>query len=262
MNNLTTILKQELNLIGIALTFFSRIPCPIQLDFSADKLSKASRYFALIGWLLGALVAVIFYLFSFIFSADISLWLAMAFSLLLTGCFHEDGLADMADGFGGGFSTEQKLNIMKDSRVGTYGASILIFALLGKFLLISELFELSQVKVFIYIPIAYALSRGVSASLIFDMQYQRQDLTSKAKPLANKQSKLDIVILAMSLMPLFWLLSTNQLGLLLVALFIVRYLLKAFFNKQISGYTGDCLGAAQQLSELLIYLLLIASLNV
>lgn len=253
--------KQELNLAGIALTFFSRIPCPVKLDYSADKLSKASRYFALVGWLLGALVSLVLYLSSLIFSLDISVWLAMAFSLLLTGCFHEDGLADMADGFGGGFTTEQKLNIMKDSRVGTYGASILIFALLGKFLLLSELTQLSQADIFIYIPIAYALSRALSASLIFDMQYQTQDANSKAKPLATAQTRAEIGILLLSLLPALWLLTVTQFVLLALVMLIFRYLLKAFFNKQISGYTGDCLGAAQQMTELLIYLLLIASLT-
>jgi adenosylcobinamide-GDP ribazoletransferase len=247
--------KQQVNLFFLALGFFSRIPMPTWIDYSPENLNRASRYFTLVGWLLGGLVALFFIAADYLFSNSISLWLAMAFSLLLTGAFHEDGLADTADGFGGAFVREKKINIMKDSRIGTYGAAALVMALLGKYLL---LIENQQIALSIFI--AYALSRAVAASLVFDMRYVADDDGSKSKPLANNQSKTDLIILLATSLPVFFLLQWQQALLIITALVLVRYAAKWYFQKQIGGYTGDCLGAAQQISELVIYAILLVTI--
>jgi adenosylcobinamide-GDP ribazoletransferase len=247
--------KQQVNLFFLALGFFSRIPMPTWIDYSPEYLNRASRYFTLVGWLLGGLVALFFIAADYLFSNSISLWLAMAFSLLLTGAFHEDGLADTADGFGGAFVREKKINIMKDSRIGTYGAAALVMALLGKYLL---LIENQQIALSIFI--AYALSRAVAASLVFDMRYVADDDGSKSKPLANNQSKTDLIILLATSLPVFFLLQWQQALLIITALVLVRYAAKWYFQKQIGGYTGDCLGAAQQISELVIYAILLVTI--
>jgi adenosylcobinamide-GDP ribazoletransferase len=244
--------KQQLNLFFLALGFFSRIPMPAWIEYSPENLNRASRYFTLVGWLLGGLVALVFLAADYLFSNSISLWLAMGFSLLLTGAFHEDGLADTADGFGGAFAREKKINIMKDSRIGTYGAAALVMALLGKYLL---LIENTQIALGIFI--AYALSRAVAASLVFDMRYVADDDGSKSKPLANNQSKTDLVILLVTCLPIFFLLHWQKSVLIICTLIIIRYAAKFYFQKQIGGYTGDCLGAAQQISELAIYMVLL-----
>ena len=245
-------IKAELNLFCRALSFFSRIPMPHWLEYSPEKLNRSSRYYTVVGWLLGALVAGVYIISQLIFSTNVSLWLAMTFSLLLTGAFHEDGLADTADGFGGGYTLEKKLSIMKDSRVGTYAAVTLIMALMGKYLLLIESTQLA-----LGIFIAYALSRTAAASLIFDMRYVADTDTSKSKPLANNQSTLDLLILLSTALPLFLLLSFQAAVLMCSTLITIRYACKFYFIKQIGGYTGDCLGAAQQVSELFIYVLLL-----
>jgi adenosylcobinamide-GDP ribazoletransferase len=246
--------KQQLNLFLLALGFFSRIPMPAWVEYSPENLNRASRYFTLVGWLLGGLVALVFIATNTLFSNSISLWLAMGFSLLLTGAFHEDGLADTADGFGGAFAREKKISIMKDSRIGTYGATALVMALLGKYVLLIE-----NTEIVLSIIIAYALSRAVAASLVFDMRYVADEDGSKSKPLANNQSKTDLIILLASGLPIFFLLHWQTALLIVSALVIIRYAAKWYFQKQIGGYTGDCLGAAQQISELGIYLLLLAN---
>ena len=248
-------MKQQLNLFFLALGFFSRIPMPAWIQYSPENLNRASRYFTLVGWLLGGLVALVFLAADYLFSNSISLWLAMAFSLLLTGAFHEDGLADTADGFGGAFLREKKISIMKDSRIGTYGATALVMALLGKYVL---LIENSQIALSIFI--AYALSRAVAASLVFDMRYVAEDDGSKSKPLANNQSKTDLVILLATCLPVFFLLQWQKAVLIIAVLILVRYAAKFYFQKQIGGYTGDCLGAAQQISELVIYAVLLVAI--
>ncbi|MES2822874.1 MAG: adenosylcobinamide-GDP ribazoletransferase [Pseudomonadota bacterium] len=251
-------IKYQLNLFFLALGFFSRIPMPVWVSYSPENLNHSSRYFALVGCLLGGLVAVVFCMMNLFFTLNISLWSTMVFSLLLTGAFHEDGLADTADGFGGGYTIEKKLNIMKDSRVGTYGAVALVMALLGKYLL---LLESSHIAVSIII--AYTLSRTLAASLIFDMNYVTDIDSSKSKPLANNQSKTDLLILLTSSLPIFLLLTWQSALLMFCILIWVRYACKFYFIKQIRGYTGDCLGAAQQVTELIIYaLLLLLSIQV
>jgi adenosylcobinamide-GDP ribazoletransferase len=246
-------MKNQLNLFFLALGFFSRIPMPRRVDYSPEKLNQSSRYLALVGWMLGALVAAVFFCAQKIFPDTISLWLAMGFSLLLTGAFHEDGLADTADGFGGAFSRDKKLAIMKDSRIGTYGAAALAMALLGKYLLLIE-----SSDIIIALLIAYPLSRAMAVSLIADMHYVSDTDTSKSKPLANRLTRIDLSILLITALPALFFLSPVHAAILSAALIMLRILAKFYLNKQIGGYTGDTLGAVQQVSELTIYGVLLA----
>lgn len=248
--------KYQYQLFMLALGFFSRIPVPTSIPYSEERMNQAGRYFALVGLLLGALCALVLYLALLVLPSSIALVIMMVFSLLLTGAFHEDGLTDMADGIGGGMTTERRLTIMKDSRIGTYGASALIMALLGKYLLLAELVRLDQVVTMVVV--AYTLSRAVAASLIYDMPYVSDIDTSKSKPLAQRQSKKELLLLALTgLLPC--LLLAPQLIVLLVGVMVVfRVLFKRWLLARLGGFTGDCLGAAQQLSELLIYLTAIA----
>ncbi len=160
-----TVLKYQWQLFLLAVSFFSRLPVPASLPYSSERMNQAGRYFALVGLLLGTLCAGVFTLLSHLFSPTISVFLTMVVSLLLTGAFHEDGLTDMADGIGGGMTVERRLTIMKDSRIGTYGASALVMALLGKFLFLSTLAE--QMSLFSVWQLGYTLSRAVAASLIY-----------------------------------------------------------------------------------------------
>lgn len=242
----------EVNLFFLALGYFSRIPMPKWVVYSTENLNHASRYFTLVGWLLGLCVGGIYYLSHQFFSINISIWLCILFSLLLTGAFHEDGLADTADGLGGGFTRERKLEIMKDSRIGTYGACALIMALIGKFILLQEISN-----IILCMSIAYALSRTVASSLLFTMASASSPETEKVKPLAKTQSHVDMFVLIVTALPVVFLINLKILVLLLLMLISLRYLYQLYFNKHLDGVTGDCLGASQQITELCIYLLLI-----
>lgn len=246
-------MKNQFNLFFLALGFFSRIPMPQWVEYSPEKLNQSSRYLVLVGWLLGGLVATVFFCTQKLFPETISLWLAMCFSLLLTGAFHEDGLADTTDGFGGAFTVEKKLAIMKDSRIGTYGASALIMALLGKYLLLIE-----NHNIVIALLIAYPLSRALSISLIADMRYVSDIDTSKSKPIANRLTKTDLTILLVTALPALFFLPPLTAAILVATLLMLRRLAKIYLTRQVGGYTGDTLGAVQQLSELVIYGVLLA----
>lgn len=241
-------MKQKLNLFFLALGFFSRIPIPSWVEYSPSKLNQCSRYFALVGWLLGAIVAAVLYFSNLLFSRELSVFIAMIASLLLTGVFHEDGLADTADGFGGGMDKSRKLEIMKDSRLGTYGVTVLVMALLGKWLFLSEL-----ESPIVAILLAYPISRALAASFIFDMQYVTEE-GSKSKPLAMHQTVSELAILLGTAAVALLLLSLKEAILLLGYLLVLRVLLKRWLLSQIGGYTGDNLGAVQQISELVIYI--------
>ena len=116
--------------------FLTRIRVPKNIDHSPEYLQQAPRYFPVVGWIVGALSALVFLIFSRYISTDIGILAAMITGILVTGAFHEDGFADVCDGFGGGWTREKILLIMKDSRIGAYGAIGLIAILGSKFLLL------------------------------------------------------------------------------------------------------------------------------
>ncbi|MEZ8022097.1 MULTISPECIES: adenosylcobinamide-GDP ribazoletransferase [Vibrio] len=244
-------------LFALAMGFFSRLPMPKNTPYSTERMNRSGRYFSTVGLLLGVLCGGVFLLLDVVLPSAVAIFLMMSFSLMLTGAFHEDGLTDMADGIGGGMTLERRLTIMKDSRIGTYGASALIMALLGKWVLLNEL--ISMTGLFMVIVTSYTFSRAIAASLIYDMPYVSDLDTSKSKPLANKQTKGELVfLLLVGVLPSLWFGLEFALVLSVVA-YLFRTGFKTWLTARIGGFTGDCLGAAQQLMELLTYLVFITA---
>lgn len=265
MSNLEANKVTQWQLLLLAISFLTRLPVQLRFNVSGAHLNQASRYFALVGLLLGGLLALSYGVFQLLLPASISVLLMMAVGLLLTGAFHEDGWADVWDGFGGGWQVSQKLAIMKDSRLGTYGAAALFIMLLVKFQSLLFLSE-SLITVSSAIVIGQCVSRVVATSLIMGMEYVSEDATSKVKPLAMHLSVTSLVTLLVTAATL--LVSLIAVGVLLwqtvfiliAVLLILRVILIRWFKQQLGGYTGDCLGAAQQLSEIAIYLTFVSIL--
>ena len=234
--------------------YFTRIPCPKWVDHSEEYLNKSSRYLPVVGIIIGSISAFVYWIFQLIVPADIAILLSMTASVLATGAFHEDGFADVCDGFGGGWTKEKILLIMKDSRLGTYGVLGLALILLLKWSVLNHL--LPDVVIITLIS-GHAISRLNAVSLIYTDQYARSDDTSKSKPLATKMSSGSLIFAIVSgLAPLV--LFTNPYVLLtLLPLLLVRWYFSAYFKKWIGGYTGDCLGALQQVSEVVFYIALL-----
>ena len=257
-------------LLLLAISFLTRVPVPLNFTVTGAHLNQASRYFALVGLLLGGLLALAYSVFQLLLPPSISLLLMMAVGMLLTGAFHEDGWADVWDGFGGGWQVEQKLAIMKDSRLGTYGAAALFIILLVKFqsllFLSDSVLSETTLSVLSAIVIGQCLSRAVATSLIFSMDYVSADATSKVKPLAMHLSVTSLVTLVLTGAALlicfiaFGVLLWQTAIVMMAVLLILRQLFIYWFKQQLGGYTGDCLGAAQQLSEVVIYLTLVSLL--
>lgn len=252
-------LVQELNLLALCASFFTRLPLPKQLDYSDEKMHRAGRYFSLIGIVLAVIVSGFVYAFSSVIPIVPALVLALMASLLSTGAFHEDGLADTFDAFWGGMTKERKLAIMKDSRLGTYGVSALVLTLGLKITLWYALWDVEWFYAALFV--GYPLSRAMALSLIQDMPYARAESdnhSSKSGPLAQPLLVSDLwVLLTIAIIPAIFLLSAIQFCCLLFACFVVRHLLKKLFLHHVDGVTGDCLGAAQQIQEMSIYLILL-----
>ncbi|NVK44630.1 MAG: adenosylcobinamide-GDP ribazoletransferase [Oceanospirillaceae bacterium] len=244
-------LTRELHLFFNALTFFTRVPPPRWVHFSDQQLNHASRYFPLVGLLIGAVVALLCALLQTILPLPVAVIVAIAAGVLLTGGFHEDGLADVCDGFGGGWTAAQTLDIMKDSRLGSYGALGLLLVMALKLAALLHVANLAAALV-----VGHTLSRFVAVSLIRTEHYVRQDLLSKARPLARRMGNAELGVAALPLLACLPLLPTMAWGLLLVTQLLLRVWLVRLFRRKIGGYTGDCLGAAQQLSEVSIYVVL------
>ncbi len=248
-------MKKEIHIFFTALMFFTRIPCPKWVHHDPEYLKLSSKYFPLVGIIVGSIGALLFYGFSFLFSTEIALLLSIFATIYTTGAFHEDGFADVCDGFGGGWTKDKILIIMKDSRLGTYGTIGILLLLAIKFTSLREI-EIN------YIPLAliaaHSSSRFIATTLIYTHPYVRDTDDSKAKPAAKSMSlKMLLISGAFGIAPLFFF-KNPMIFLTLIPMYISKMFLGAKFKKWIGGQTGDCAGAVQQLSEVVFYLTLIA----
>jgi adenosylcobinamide-GDP ribazoletransferase len=248
-------LRRELEYFFGAVRFFTRLPVPAWVGHSSEALNRSARYFPAVGLLIGGIGALVYFAAVYFWPQPVAVLLSMAATIYATGAFHEDGLADTVDGLGGAWDKLHILEIMKDSRVGSYGVVAMVLALLGKFTLLAAL---DGALIPFALLAGHALSRFCSTVLLATMDYVREDLLSKARPLATRLSTGEMlvaaffVLVALALLPL----EKAIVGCLLAALATVW--LAAKFERWLGGYTGDCLGATQQVSEIAFYLGLLA----
>ena len=172
----------------------------------------------------------------------------------MTGAFHEDGFADVCDGFGGGWTKEKILDIMKDSRVGAYGVIGLISIFLFKFYLLLSI-ESKLIPLVIFS--AHAYSRFCAASFILTHHYVRENEDSKAKPVAKSLSLTNFMIAFLFGVSALLIFKSMYIFILLIPVYMIKYFLGRYYTKWIGGYTGDCLGATQQVCEVGFYLFFI-----
>lgn len=249
---------QELRKFLTAVQFFTRIPVPAWVGHSAQQLEQAGRYLPMVGIMVGGLAAAALWLAAQVFPLALAVGLSMAASILVTGAFHEDGLSDYADGMGGN-NREKALAIMKDSRVGVYGVIALVLVLLLKYqalLALSGKHTLLQVSA--ALVAAHALSRLMAASIIVTQRYVREDESARARPAAqtlNPTSMAVMVVTGLAAIGSLIAAGVNTLPILvaIVAAILMRAYLAWRMQKRLGGYTGDCLGAVQQLTELAFY---------
>ena len=248
-------IRHELRLFFVALQFFTRLPVPRWVGYDPRWLSQAARYFPAVGLAVGILIALVYVLATLLLPQAVAVLLSMVAGLLLTGAFHEDGFADTCDGFGGGSTPERVLEIMKDSRIGAYGAIGIMLMLALK---ATTLATLPPATVVAALVLAHPLSRLCAVSLIWRMTYVRDE--GKSKPIAERMSTREFGIAMMSVIPVLLLVLISGwipfAGLVMGGLLAAAGLfwMTRICQRRLGGYTGDCLGAVQQLTELAFYL--------
>jgi adenosylcobinamide-GDP ribazoletransferase len=269
----------------LALQFFTRIPVTGRLadwvGFSPAMLRASAAYFPAVGVVVGGLVvlltAALMHYLPASYAPLVAAALGTVWSVWLTGAFHEDGLADVADGLGGSYDRERALIIMKDSRVGAFGAIAVVLALLSKVALLALLGAVGTLWMCFALMAGHVISRTWPLLIIRWLPHVGDEAGSKSKPLADQISTNSLAVallwcagaLALSAFIAAAVLSgsdpqtlvTVQMlsvlkvlacgGLTSVLAFV--YLLR-LFARRLQGFTGDCLGTTQQLCEIAFYL--------
>lgn len=255
-------MKNELKIFFTSVMFYTRIPCPSSVDHAPDYINKATRYFPFIGYIVGGISFLFFYASLQLFNLEIALLVSIISGILTTGAFHEDGFADACDGFGGGWTKAKILDIMKDSRVGAYGAIGTVCLLSLKYLALKIALEKSSdIYITILIFILYhSLARFTAISIVFTEQYAKEDEESKAKPIAQTHTYKEILISTLfATIPIITItIVTKNIFFIpiFLPLIVLRFLAIRYFNKWLQGYTGDCLGAVEQVAEIVILLVI------
>ncbi|MCE9600263.1 MAG: adenosylcobinamide-GDP ribazoletransferase [Spirochaetia bacterium] len=237
----------QIRLFFAALIYFTRIPSPINIGHTPDQLNRAVRYFPLVGLIVGSIAALAYYGAIRLFSRETAVLISMIASILLTGAFHEDGFSDFCDGFGGGWSRERILEIMRDSRIGVFGAIGIGSMLALKY---HMLLELNQNKLMPLLIAAHGLSRLFPVWVASAIPYARDP--GQFKPTASNPTKLELLIASIfGLGPLLYFGPTILFP--AIAATLAATAMALYVRRWIGGYTGDCMGAIQQVTEIVFY---------
>jgi adenosylcobinamide-GDP ribazoletransferase len=246
----------------LAIQFFTRIPITgklaVWVGFSPEMLRASAAHFAGVGWVVGIVAALVYVTFDALLPSGYAPLIAACLStiatVLLTGGFHEDGLADLADGLGGSYDRDRALEIMKDSRIGAFGAMALVLALFTKVAMLAALSELDVWQIMTLIVGSHVVSRALPMGLLAILPHVGDAAGSKSKPLADSISP---EALFSNIFWCFWLLPgvfiagaaiefVAGMGLALMAWVFMWWRL----SKRLQGFTGDALGATQQVCEI------------
>lgn len=240
-----SILRQFL----LAVQFLTRLPVPGKMATTGEELGRAAAFFPLVGIIVGGATAGVYMLALRVVSVWVAVPIALAFAAFLTSGFHEDGLADTFDGLGGGWTKDRALEIMRDSRVGTYGVLALIFLVLGKYVAITEV---GPELVWRWLIVAHTGGRWTVLPLCIWLPYARSEGQGK---LVARQVTISALITGSVTFLLTLLLFPWRAAVIAVAVTLVVTLLSGlYFKRRLGGITGDCLGAVNQMTELALYL--------
>ena len=255
-------LQHQLRLVFVALQFLTRVPAPRWVGYQPQWLNQSARHFTLVGGLVGAFSAAVLWGASLWWPTMVAALIALAASLVLTGAFHEDGLADSFDALGGAVPRERALQIMKDSRIGSYGAAALVLALVGRAALWATLCARGPALAAAALLLSAAWGRSAAVVLMAWLPYAGDAEHAKAKPLAQSVGRVELgwtlgwSLAAAALASVAW--PAARLTAALVATVLVVVAMQRWLTRRLGGYTGDTLGATEQLTELAVLLALVA----
>jgi adenosylcobinamide-GDP ribazoletransferase len=237
-----------------AVQFLTRVRVPA-VPYEKDSLARAVKFFPIVGLLIGLGSALLYLGLAPHLPLPIVGLLIVVYLVTITGCLHEDGLADSADGFGGGWEREKVLAIMRDSHVGTYGAAALVLSVLARVILIASL---PRTQVGAYLIVAPVLSRWTTLPLSFYLPPARDQagdqIDGQGARIAGLTARSSLVISSLlTFVIVFIVLRVRALVPVLVCVG-VTLLTALYYRRRIGGITGDCFGATNQLAEIAVYL--------
>lgn len=238
----------------ILIQFMTRIPIPIKVDYSEKKLGKSIKFFPLVGLIIGLILycmhfLIATYLKNILYSKTIVAIFLITVEIMTVGIIHIDGLGDTFDGLFSYAKRERMLEIMKDSRIGTNGAVVLILYFIAKIALISEIIVINP-KYLIIFPIIARLSTSTNAGLT---DYARKSGMSNAIISENGIFEVIFSLILTNILVFFIIGSKGSVTVFVALLFIILFMLNV--RKKIGGITGDTMGASLELTSILVLFL-------
>jgi adenosylcobinamide-GDP ribazoletransferase len=237
----------QLILLRVAVQFLTRFPVPPFAVFDPGWITRSARYFPLVGQAVGALSALVLLASGRVWSGALPALLAVAAGVLVTGAFHHDGLADTADGLGGGRDVATRLAIMKDSRIGSYGALALILSLA---LEVAALGSLGPAEAAIGLVTAHGGGRFAAVLALFLLRPVADRADAKYKPTPEGVRPAELALAALLAVWPFFLCRPSAAAAGLIAGAILAGIVAALARRLLGGYVGDTLGAIEQMFEL------------
>jgi len=242
-------MKRLVEELLIAFQFLTRLPIS-RIAYQPDSLSRSAKFFPVVGLVIGLGASVLQRILSLHLNRMLVALLILTFLVLITGGLHEDGLADTADAFGGGWNREQVLTILRDSRIGSFGALALVLSVLARFLLLSVL----PVNRFTALVVsAHVLCRWTSLPLSYFLRPARESDDGQGTRIAQKISPASLLIGSLLSFAIVLYLMRREFWIPVLAAIVITACCGLYYFRRIGGVTGDCFGATNQLTEIAVY---------
>jgi adenosylcobinamide-GDP ribazoletransferase len=265
-------LRQEWRLLLMALQFLTRLPVGPCAGYEPASMRHAARHFPLVGALVGAFGAVLALATDALWPPTVAAALAVAGTVWLSAALHEDGLADTFDALLGAASRDKALAIMKDPRIGTYGAAALLVVLLLRVLLVAELLAHAPMVAAAALVASHAVGRTTAVALMASLPYARDTTEARADASTAKAGAivrdvrspdaaraLAIGMLALALATWTQPSPARTFAAAVGGIALLLLTMRRWLQRRLAGYTGDTLGAAEQFGELAVLLAFAAS---
>jgi adenosylcobinamide-GDP ribazoletransferase len=236
-----------------ALSFLTILPVDQPSPPEEKRLARSMAFFPLVGLLIGLLLTVAFLILSFLFSKSLVLWLTLGCLALLTRGLHLDGFADTIDGFAAGGPKEKILEVMRDSRIGAFGVVGLILLIGTKYLALDQIAVPSIPNALILMTV---MGRNSMVWVCFRSPYARSG-EGLAKPFAQNLTSREMILSSASAIAMGLVIWGLKGVLVFIGIGLFSLLFRLFFLRKLEGITGDILGAANELSEVLCLILFI-----
>ena len=233
----------------VAFQFLTQLPIS-RIAYHPDSLSRSAKFFPVVGLVIGLGASLLQHLLAPYLNRTLVAFLVLTFLVLITGGLHEDALADAADAFGGGWNREQVLMILRDSRIGSFGALALVLSVLARFLLLSIL---PMHRFTALVVSAHVLCRWTTLPLSYFLRPARESNDGQGARIARKTSPASLLIGSLLSFAVVLYLMRREFWIPVLVALGITGLSGLYYFRRIGGVTGDCFGATNQLAEIAVY---------